>query len=198
MKNNGINILTEIVEQLIDSNLIQQLEKIFIINIGIPIDENIYKNDKIKIINYSDNIYLYEISTINLIHTFCKYNQNCEILYLHTKGITCPNSELIIDWKNMMTYFLINKHTECFSLLKKYDAIGSNYSNLPHKHFSGNFWWATSNYINTLNKISISFVRHDAEWWILSRQNVNYFELHNSGINHYQQYYPKEKYIMHF
>ena len=198
LKNIGINILTEIVEQLIDSNLIQQLEKIFIINIGIPIDENIYKNDKIKIINYSDNIYLYEISTINLIHTFCKYNQNCEILYLHTKGITCSTSELIIDWKNMMTHFLINKHTECFSLLKKYDAIGSNYSNLPHKHFSGNFWWATSNYINTLNKISIPFVRHDAEWWILSRQNVNYFELHNSGINHYQQNYPKEKYIMHF
>jgi hypothetical protein len=95
----------------------------------------------------------------------------------------------------MMTHFLINKHTECFSLLKKYDAIGSNYSNLPHKHFSGNFWWATSNYINTLNKISIPFVRHDAEWWILSRQNVNYFELHNSGINHYQKNYPKDKYI---
>ena len=191
----GINILNDMISNLIDSNSIQYFEKIFVVNIGEKIDQNDFHHNKIQIINYSDDVNLFEIPTINLIRTFCEYNDNCEILYLHTKGVTCPNSKNVSDWKNMMTHFLVNKCTDCFELLKKYDTVGCNYTEAPHKHYSGNFWWANSNYIKRLSKIPCDSKRHDAEWWILSNDTVNSCEIHHSGINHYLTEYSSEKYI---
>jgi GR25 family glycosyltransferase involved in LPS biosynthesis len=207
LKNSGLSILIKLLtcicednENNSNNNLLQHLEKIFIINIGDKIDDNIgnnykiFNNNKIQLINYSENTQLFEIDTINLIHTFCEnINSDCEILYLHTKGISWPNHENIVNWTEMMVYFLAEQHTTCDKLLKSYDAIGCNYSIKPHPHFSGNFWWATSKYIKTLPKIK-SNIRHDAEWWILSNTSVNNYELHNSGINHYHEKYPKERY----
>jgi len=216
LKEVGINILNELISNLINSNSIQYFEKIFVVNIGEKIDQNDFHHNKIKIINYSDDVNLFEIPTINLIRTFCEYNDNCEILYLHTKGVTCPNSKNVSDWKNMMTYFLVNKCTECFELLKKYDTVGCNYTEAPHKHYSGNFWWANSSYIKRLSKIPCDSKRHDAEWWILSNDTVTpstvvsgvpsltgafgygslhtICEIHHSGINHYLTEYSSEKY----
>ena len=145
-----------------------------------------------------NNRYLFEMPTINLIRTFCENNDNCEILYLHTKGIfhyNNPNNQCIIDWKNMMLYFLVDKYANCFDLLKKYDAIGCNYGLEPFKHFSGNFWWANSNYIKRLSFLPENCDRHEAEMWILSNNQVNSYEIHNSSINHYIENYPKDKYI---
>ena len=186
----GINILNDMISNLIDSNSIQYFEKIFVVNIGEKIDQNDFHHNKIQIINYSDDVNLFEIPTINLIRTFCEYNDNCEILYLHTKGVTCPNSKNVSDWKNMMTHFLVNKCTDCFELLKKYDTVGCNYTEAPHKHYSGNFWWANSNYIKRLSKIPCDSKRHDAEWWILSNDTVNSCEIHHSLTE-----YSSEKYL---
>jgi hypothetical protein len=169
----GINILNDTISNLINSNSIQYFEKVFVVNIGEKIDLDNFNHSKIQIINYSGNVTLFEIPTINLIRTFCEYNDNCEILYLHTKGVTCPNSKNVSDWKNMMTHFLVNKCTDCFELLKKYDTVGCNYTEAPHKHYSGNFWWANSNYIKRLSKIPCDSKRHDAEWWILSNDTIN-------------------------
>ena len=194
-KETGTSILNDIISNLINSNSIQYFEKIFIVNIGEKLDENSFQNNKIQVINYSKNTQLYEIPTINLIRTFCEYNDNCEILYIHTKGVTHHNNTNIIDWKNMMIYFLVNKCNDCFKLLKEYDTIGCNYQESPYKHYSGNFWWATSNYIKKLNIITNYKKRHEAEWWILSNKSVKYYEIHNSRINHYNNCYPPEKYI---
>lgn len=192
----GISILNDIISNLINSNSIQYFEKIFIVNIGEKLDHNYFENTKIIIINYSENTELYEIPTINLIRTFCEYNDNCEILYIHTKGVTHNNNTNIIDWKNMMIYFLVNKCNDCFKLLKDHDTVGCNYQEYPYKHYSGNFWWANSKYIKKyLNKIPNGSKRHDAEWWILSNKSVKYYEIHNSRINHYNSCYPPEKYI---
>ena len=201
LKGVGTSILNDIIGNFINtnSNLIQHFEKIFILNIGEELDPSDihFQNDKIEIINYSDNTQLFELPTINLIRTFCEYNDNCEILYLHTKGIT-HNHKQITDWTNMMLYFLLNKCTDCFELLKQYDTVGCNYQEVPNKHYSGNFWWANSNYIKRLNKICDGSKRHDAEWWILSDKLVNSFEIHNSQVNHYQSEYPREKICKYF
>jgi hypothetical protein len=195
LKEVGINILNDIISNLINSNSIQYFEKIFIVNIGEKLDANDFTCNKIEIINYSDNADLYEIPTINLIRTFCEYNDDCEILYLHTKGITHPNDKKIIDWRNMMLYFLINKCTDCFELLKTYDTIGCNRITTTASHYSGNFWWANSNYIKSLNKISHgSANKYDAEFWILSNKLIRSYEIHNSDVNHYYYEYPAEKY----
>lgn len=80
-------------------------------------------------------------------------------------------------------------------LVDKYDAIGCNYSLNPFKHFSGNFWWATSNYIKKLDFLPDNCKRHKSEWWILSNETVNSYVIHNSLIDHYNNLYPKDKYI---
>jgi hypothetical protein len=199
VKESGTEILTDIVSNIINSGLIQHLEKIFIVNIGENLDQNMFCQEKIVVINYSDNYKLCEIPTINLIHTFCEHNQSCEILYLHTKGTTFynnPNKQFVTDWKNMMLYFLVEKHTDCFEILKKYDATGCNYITTTFKnHFSGNFWWANSNYIKQLKRLPDICDRHESEWWILSNKLAKSYEIHNSSTNHYHNLYPRDKYI---
>jgi len=198
LKEVGTSILNDIISNFINSNsnLIQHFEKIFIVNIGEKLfSSDIYfQNDKIEIINYSDNTQLFEIPTINLIRTFCEYNENCEILYLHTKGITHNNHIFIKNWTDMMLYFLLDKCVDCFELLKQYDTVGCNYQLTPYKHYSGNFWWANSNYIKQLNMLPDDSKRHVPEWWILSNDTVNQYEIHNSQVNHYLSEYSSEKY----
>ncbi len=195
--NDNIDVLTNIVSNIIKSGTLDNLDYLYIINIGNKITGN-YSNKKIKIINYSDNAQLFEKPTINLIHTFSQFNE-CKILYLHTKGISYTkqnNSMLytnVTDWTNYMLYFLLDKHELCIDLLDIYDIIGCNYSEKPHKHFSGNFWWADSKYIRKLNKIK-SNVRHDCEWYILGSDNPNMYNIYSSNIDHYKDSYPSSMY----
>ena len=61
-------------------------EKIFINNIGTRIEQTFGEN--IILNEFSDDISLFEIPTINCIRDFSIKNPNVNILYLHTKGIT--------------------------------------------------------------------------------------------------------------
>ena len=192
--NNNITMLDKLINIIKESNLISYLDIIVINNIGDKIVNN-YNSDKIYIINYSDDISLFEIPTINLIYAFSCNHDNVKLLYLHTKGISYNDTYIkqnIIDWTDMMLYFLVKEYENCIYLLNLYETIGCNYSKEPKYHFSGNFWWANTNYIKTLYKIK-SGIRHDAEWWILSN-NPKYSILHNSNINHYESNYPSYNY----
>jgi hypothetical protein len=197
LKETGLHMLNQLLFRLINSNAIQHFDKIFVVNIGLKIDANTVFNDKIKIINYSDDPLLYEMPTINLIRSFCEYNSNCKILYLHTKGILHNHPKCVNDWIEMMLYFLVDKSSKCLELLDKYDTVGCNYNVSPivPKHYSGNFWWANDNYIKLLKKIPDGSFRHAAEWWLLSTSNsVNSFSIHNSNIDHYKEEYPSSCY----
>ena len=190
---NNIFILNELMDKYKETKLIDVLDYLYVINIGDDIPQ-FEINNKIKIINYSKNINLFEKPTINLIHTFCLFNPNVKILYVHTKGSSYnPIPQTILDWKNYMLFFLMDKFQFCLDLLDLYDTVGCNYLENPQKHFSGNFWWANSYYIKTLTKIE-SNVRHDCEWWILSNPNANKHILFNSEINHYMSIYPRIMY----
>jgi hypothetical protein len=88
--------------------------------------------------------------------SFSQENKKCNILYIHTKGVRYNmNDTKQIDWINMMLYFLLYKHQKCIELLNTdYLSVGCNYhdgtTGVP-KHYSGNFWWATSNHLKNLN-----------------------------------------------
>ena len=195
-KHKGLNRLTNLIDKIKNSGLIHHLEAIYINNIGVPIKENIYGN-KFIICNYSDNSALFEIPTINKMLQFSKENTNCNILYLHTKGIRYDdNDEKENDWINMMLYFLVEKFELCLEKMQEgCQAIGCNYLNDP-KHFSGNFWWSKSQYISKLpcliEKTENDNPR-DAEFW-LCKNNPSIYELHNSNINHYHHIYPPMNY----
>lgn len=191
-------ILHNMMDEINDSKLLNKLDYLYIINIGEPLvlDYNKYGYNicnKIKLINYSPNTQLFELQTINLMKVFSKYHQNANILYLHTKGVSYKYEySQVDDWRNMMMYFLVEKHNVCIELLDTYDTVGCNFMTSPELHYSGNFWWATAEHINKLDKI-VSGDRHMAEWWVLSN-NPNRCELFNSNINHYLTPFPRELY----
>uniref|UniRef100_A0A6C0C8Q8 Uncharacterized protein n=1 Tax=viral metagenome TaxID=1070528 RepID=A0A6C0C8Q8_9ZZZZ len=187
-------ILNQIVSKVL-RELINELDYLYIVNIGENIVETDFINEKIRIINYSNNTQLFEKPTLNLMRCFSKYHQDAKILYLHTKGITYPSDYVqISDWRNLLIFFLVERYRTCLKLLDEYDVVGSNFSLDPHPHFSGNFWWSTSKHINTLPEI-ISNVRHDCEWWLFNNNpNVKKSVLYTSNVNHYTTPYPTSIY----
>ena len=196
--------LDYLINKLIDSNCINILSKIYIINIGFPLGDNYIQNlninkryqDKFEITNYSSNIKLQEAPTINNMISFSKLQPNDNILYIHTKGIRHNfNDTKMMDWINMMLYFLLFKYNTCILFLNSdYSSVGCNYLSVPFKHYSGNFWWARTNHLAKLNYIDVNNNPRDiVEFHLFSIDHYN-FEIHNSNINHYMYNYPEEKY----
>ena len=201
----GTSKLDNIIELINSSGLINKLDTVFINNIGMPID-NDYLNkfdnkNKYEILNYSGNILLFENPTINRVIEFSKYNPDSYILYLHTKGITHNNNEKINDWINMMLYYLVEKHEGCFrNLENNKDVVGCNFlqkldNNIP-KHFSGNFWWGNSNYLKNLTLLDETNPSKPECEFILFKNNPSFYEIHNSGVNHYHECYSRSKYAL--
>jgi len=198
--NNNTSKLDYLINNIYENNLLNKLDLLIINNIGddIPYDKykNIINSNKLKIINFSSDISLFELPTINLIHKLSTIvSDNIKILYLHTKGITHPDVKCLKDWIDLMLYFLVNKNNSdrCIELLNEYDSLGVNYSNHDcygnfKPHWSGNFWWANSSLVKQYNVENLK-ERHDSEWFVLSTPNVKYYELHNSKINHYESEY---------
>jgi GR25 family glycosyltransferase involved in LPS biosynthesis len=192
----GLVILDRLLDILKSYGKIDSYHKIFIINVGNLIDETLYSKYKnMVVVNFSSNIGLYELKTINVLYYFSLLNPDSKVLYIHTKGILREDNQLIQDWVNMMMYFLVKQQNSCISHLETYDAIGCNYCVSPtiKPHFSGNYWWANTNYMQTLGTIQTTD-RHDAEWWILTNPQHKFKCMYHSLVNHYEESYPKEKY----
>lgn len=191
----NIEILNLLVSLIDRSGLLEKLDYVFVVNIG---NRVLYDHNKIKIINYSNSITLFEKPTINMLCNFSKYIDSiggeCNILYLHTKGTHSKGQE-VIDWRDYMLYFLVEQWEYCIKFLTVYTSIGVNYHTLPHKHYSGNYWWTKSSYVKD-KKIVTTPDRHDCEWYILNNDNLkqNNLSLNNSEINHYHEKYPRELY----
>ena len=187
----GTTVLDELYSEILESGLIHKLDYVVVNNIGVKLDKNYFKNKKVKVINHSQDTSLFEIPTIEKILNFSKNWRNCKLLYLHTKGIT-HDSGTVVDWRRYLAHFMISKGEECLNKLDKYDAVGCNFLKEPYPHFSGNFWWVNTDYIQTISRPLQN--RHDPEWWILSN-TTNFHTIHNSNINHYHSPYPKTQYI---
>lgn len=164
-------------------------------------------NSKVEVVVYPDNNE--ETDTLKWIRDYSKENPGDYVLYFHMKGITkySPATE---SWRRYMEYFVIENWKDCVAKLKEgYDCCGVMWNtDTPigiHSHFSGNFWWANTSYINTLNhKLLDSNWRFDREFWIGTGTDVKPFEFHNSRLNdkrsliegkgHYDVEYPRSNY----
>jgi len=197
----GTNVLDFIVEVINKTGFIDVVDNVFINNIGLPI-ENKYKNDKYIVNNYSDNTELFEYPSLNKVKTISTNNPDSYILYLHTKGISHTNVNritYIAHWTNLMLHFLVEKYSECINKLNEgYDTIGCNYIErnqyTDKKHFSGNFWWSKSTYINKLHVLNENTgIRTYAEFWLFT-ENPSYYNIYSSNVDHYIYPYPMETY----
>lgn len=172
----GTEKLDMILNYLQQFDLYNKFKYIFINNVGNKIDEFKYSNDKIIATNYSQNTSFYENCTLKEMYFFSKFNPNYKILYLHTKGVGYNKNHpwyIPIDrWNRFMLYCLVDKYSECLEMLDYVDIVGCQYRCYPYdkdpSHFSGNFWWATSNYIKT-NDIYHLKEKYDAEFWLFRK-----------------------------
>ena len=63
------------------------------------------------------------------------------------KGLTRWGNPAVDDWRNFMNWSVIEQWKQCVEALKECDAVGPNLDMEPWVHFSGNFWWAKSEWI---------------------------------------------------
>lgn len=133
---------------------------------------------------YEGNNNPHERTTLLQIKKFIKPND--KILYIHSKGVTRSNHDhhaikCILDWRNCMEYWLIYNHEQCIKLLDEYDTVGINHIMLPKPHYSGNFWWTTAKYYNTLSD-TIDYSDHINPELYICTGNPNAKCIHNTGL----------------
>lgn len=97
--------------------------------------------------------------------------------YIHTKAVF--NTGFVMDnWRLSMDYSIIINWKECLSELQSADAVGPNLRIDTHvgrfPHFSGTYWWASSNHIKTLDDSYLADKDNHLleEFWIGSNPNA--------------------------
>jgi hypothetical protein len=109
--------------------------------------------------------------------------------YFHTKGTT--NQGYLIDmWRNSCDYATIHQWKKCIEMLDaEYDAVGPNlrYDTFLgyFPHFSGTYWWTTSNHIKTLDYKYLTNVdnKYLEEFWIGSNHKAQLGSTYECGHN---------------
>jgi hypothetical protein len=175
---------------------------------------NFPKNAKIH-----TNTNLYEFDTIRLLWKECQ-EEDMNVCYVHTKGVTKPGWVNVDDWRKYMSYFVIDKWGDRVNDLKEYDCTGvnlhgthENYETPPETwghsgifgaplHYSGNFWWSKSTHIRKIGDINkwppdedYQKWRMMCEMWLCQPKDSKYHCTWNSNVNHYIERYTEENYI---
>ena len=150
----------------------------FHVKTNIEFIENPWSNDRIMIQN------LDHPSTITENHTYQKIYKDClriktdfNVCYIHTKGVTSTIRHLESSninqyknyyyWRQYLNWGVLQNWKACmYALDTGFDVAGINYYNTPSRHYSGNFWWAKSNYIKRLPDPST------INWWKELQQNT--------------------------
>lgn len=135
--------------------------------------------------SFSNNGSLFEFPTLRMLHHFSKLYKDYFILYVHTKGVSKPGNTNVDLWRKDMIHNSIYNWDKNIEALNNYDTIGIRYRNKPSPHWSGNFWWARSDYIATLPDVEEAVqwrreIRFKAEAWVFS-SNPRYLETCNVG-----------------
>ncbi len=191
--NDSLQRFLKTYEKIQNSELLKKINNIFVIT-NIP-SVKILNLEKVNFIVHENQVFTNEHETIWYMHDYAKNNEGYS-LYLHSKGCSRlkQNQKSIQDWINLMEYFLINKHELCFSKLEEgHSSVGVNYRIKPKPHYSGNFWWASNEYLRTIPRL-MGKRRHAAEFWISGGTEWNKCELHNSRLNHYKNSYDPINY----
>ena len=197
IETNWYEIVSEQLERIHESGLLKNsLLKIGVVyGYGVDKDFNIKKLESIlnrfynyEIIFIEPNGCCGESQTLKFLSDFSKKSdENFNVLYLHTKGITQFQTEREVpvrEWRRMMEYFLIDKWQDCLLKLHEgYDCCGINYQNHAGnvkneskliQIFNGNFFWVNSFYLKKLDDSILFEHRYSAENWILSEEHKSY------------------------
>ena len=203
----GAFIYQQQLHRLYTSGLIEVADYI---HFGVNGDQELFNIPSKAIVKQNRN-WKEETETLLDLKNFASKNLDYKILYFHIKGVS--KGTLIANaWRLMMEYFVIDKWKECVKMLDEYDCVGSNLNQVGETlwadgtttkpvegtyNFTGNFWWANSKHIQTLDhKFLSSNYRIDRELWIGSNPNSNPGTIYQPGIyDSYTHFYKEEDYM---
>jgi hypothetical protein len=116
-----------------------------------------------------------ELPTMKVMQDWCKVNPGWHVLYLHTKGAIHNGNPVMDQWRRCMERACVWNWKECINAMENNgtESCGAHWLT-PEVHpfigntayWGGNFWWAKSDFINTLPTIDVSLSRYEAEVWI--------------------------------
>lgn len=108
----------------------------------------------LDLVGSSTNLRDYETPTLALLDQWCQDNPDGAVLYLHTKGVSRSNDKNKIAWRLLMMHYVVGNVRENLEKLRVADMVGVNWQNCArHPHFSGNFWMARADWINSLPSV---------------------------------------------
>ena len=188
------------------SGLWDKIDRLFIGLVGKE-PTRIYEK-KIKILYHIDKPDLYEGLTLTMLHLYSN-GFDGKVFYIHTKGVSRNSPKRFTDWRRMMEHYTIDRHETCLNELESNDVVGCNWhlgkgfmgasstkaeGTKVAPHFSGNFWWANTDYIKKLPILYPLKSRYDCEFWIGKGEPL-IAELWHSNIRHHTEIYPESNYI---
>ena len=202
LMDNYKEINEEIWSQMIKSGLLDAIDKLYITIVGdgdFDMPTKIW--NKAKILSRENDIERFEFPCIEAITDFARENKDFIIMKCHNSG-TSHNADSIKypNWRRLQIHTMINRWKECLSALKssEINAVGIETQKDPMTHFSGNWWWTTSKYVNELPKRALEQMqqltpggigmgvapnkrRHAAEFWLGCHPNKKWGSLFQSG-----------------
>ena len=169
----------------------------------------LFQHPKIEVLYCVDKPELEQSLTLAFIRNFANVSEYPhKVFYIHTKGVTHEGSVAQEDWRTMMEHFIIERHGKCVDELEESDVVGVNWHlgeghmGATSKkcggidvtpHFSGNFWWANTDYLMKLPSLYPLISKYQCEFWIgMAHPIVS--ELWNSGIHNHRHPYPNSEY----
>ena len=183
------NIVEEHINVLRKTGLYEKLDYFGIGFVGSQENINIVKEflsslnvDYVSVFESDENYgEQWEQETLDKLLEFSKENEGY-ILYAHTKG-AANNFDFQNRWRKRMTLYNIVEWENATSALYDYDTAGC-YLCTPEKNgehvklpfYGGNFWWATTKFVSTLNYPNRDN-RWDAEAWIGLNPDINPYDL---------------------
>ena len=139
----------------------------------------------------------FEFPTLQRLHAHAKSHPGEAVLYFHTKGVSKAGNPCISDWRQYMAYFVLEQWGDALDALECTDTAGVDWSVFHidtmsctsesityfgrDLHYSGNFWWAHTDYIARLPDLDDTKGRHSCEMWI-GKIKGNHRCLWTSGI----------------
>jgi hypothetical protein len=205
LKNDFSHILLSKFKKFKASGLYEKTNKIYLILFGDIEQHQEFLTDlkdlyrKIEYVLISNKEFNNEADTFNfMLKKAESYEKNTPMLYVHTKGASHTHPILkknINAWVRYLDLYTITKWEECLTGLENNDAAGGLYEASIPKHFSGNFFWANSEYIKSLPRLNKSNIDsyNRGEFWILSNTSKVYSLKDNPTTDRYQNYVMDEK-----
>lgn len=158
----------------------------------------------INILEVTENESEYEGLTLKHLYQFCldqkskpEIDRVDAVGYMHTKGVRhfavgehFGFLKSLNSWRHFLEYGILDRSKDCIMALQGHDVAGVNFHLAPQPHFQGNFWWATVDYVASLDHpLSRIFVREgiaapdweerlSCEMWIGSN-NPKWFSLYS-------------------